>query len=171
MQGPSTDLEPVLPTGQRTWHPAGKKELPVPFTAAEGPFLAHGRPKGSCKGQVGLRRHAWLNRRPRRVRQAIARLQATLKGCKEPLPGRKARLRSDFSTYLPVLVHNFGGIAGTTARLSTAKGGSRLLSPLARQQEPRAAHRVQRHASACQDREKCTCPHKMPRSTTTTMYL
>ena len=50
MQGPSTDLEPVLPTGQRTWHPAGKKELPMPFTGRRGPLLCTRQAQGQLQG-------------------------------------------------------------------------------------------------------------------------
>lgn len=69
------------------------------------------------------------------------------------------------------LVHNSGGIAGTTGRLSTGGGLGRLLSPFARQRQRRLAHRVWRRASACHATGKCTCPQKSPCSTTTTMYL
>lgn len=92
MQGPLADLEPVLPTGQRTWHPAGKKELSVPFTGRRRLLLCTRQAQGQLQGPGWLAEARLTEQEAAQVRQAIAGLKATLKGRKEPLPREKSPL-------------------------------------------------------------------------------
>lgn len=136
---------------------------------------SHVCPPGSgtgCTGLDGLQRpFRWLRRGAEAVVPQPG-LQMPLSRPPKSLPRwKKAACAGNFSPHTQPLVHNFGGIAGTSAWLSTARSRFQVLSPLALQRDPRAAHRVGGDASACHAKGKSPCPQKSRCFTTTTMYL